>query len=99
MDRFALAAIDGLIADAVRQGVDVVMFLSPLQRTFATEEVNDKQLAVARDLANKYQIRLLNYSGNNTEFGQRDAWWTDSGHMNRDGAETLSRRVARDLRD
>ena len=99
VDSFALAAIEGLINNAKRQGVDVVLFLSPLQRTFATEDANDKQVAVARDLAKKHGIRLLNYSGNNTEFGQRDAWWTDSGHMNRDGAEALSRLVARDLRN
>jgi hypothetical protein len=50
-------------------------------------------------LANKHGIRLLNYSGNNTEFAQRDDWWTDSGHMNRVGAEALSQIVARDLRN
>jgi hypothetical protein len=99
VDPFALAAIGGLISNAKQKQVDVVLFLSPLQRTFATEEANVQQIAAARDLATKHGIRLLNYSGNYTEFGQNDAWWTDSGHMNRIGAEELSRRVARDLKN
>jgi hypothetical protein len=99
VDPFALAAIDELISDAKRKGVDVILYLSPLHHTFAAEDANDKQVVVARELANKHRIRLLNYSGNNTEFAQRDDWWTDSGHMNRVGAEALSQIVARDLRN
>lgn len=96
-DAFAVSTIEGIVQRAKAGGVEPILMLSPMHRGFSTEDVNQRGIDLVRDLASKHNVRFLNYLGNYTEFGQKDAWWTDTGHMNQVGAEVLSRLVGAEL--
>jgi hypothetical protein len=94
---FAVNTLGEMVKKIQRKGVTPIFVISPMNRLRANDSAVEAQVRETLLLGERFGVLVINYLDNAGEIGSIDKYWTDPGHMNRLGAEELSRRLSADL--
>lgn len=94
---FARATIESLVQRTLEAGLTPVLVVAPMHRYWGTDAMERQHLALLTDVGDKFGVTVLNYWDNADPIANDDTLWSDTGHVNRLGAEAASRRLASDL--
>jgi hypothetical protein len=89
LDTAALAYLDTVLSISNKQGVPVVITLSPF---YFARPIKPKALNAITALANKYNTLLINLNNDSTFVG-KPWYWYDELHLNDEGAKVFTKKV------
>lgn len=94
---YAQHAVKRLVGAVRAAGSTPVLIVAPMHYVHATDEANQKEFEIMKNLSVENDAALLFYPDNMSRLARTDIYWSDAGHMNQRGAEAFSKILSEDL--
>lgn len=94
---FAIETYHNMIAAVKKSGAEPIIVMTPMHRLYSTNELNNKVKNAILDISEKEGIQSFIYLDNDSDIAKNDLWWSDTGHLNKLGAEKFTTCFVKDF--
>lgn len=95
---FSLNTYRHMIELIRENGAEPILVVAPMHALYASNDVNSKMLEVISDLSKKEAVQSFFYINNQSSIAKNNTLWSDTGHLNKLGAEDFSENFSKDFK-
>ncbi len=95
---FAIETYHHMIEMVKKHGAKPILVVTPMHWLYATNDLNNRVKKVISSLGKKESIPSFVYLDNDSVIAKKDSWWSDTGHLNRLGAEAFTADFIKDFK-
>ncbi len=97
LSEFSMETYSRMISRVKKNGAEPILVVTPMHHLHATNEINAKVKQAILEMGKKESVQSFFYLDNYSSIANQNELWSDSGHLNKLGAEMFSQNFSNDL--
>lgn len=94
---FSLETYKRMIKLVKEKGAEPILVVAPMHQLYSSDAVNSEVIDIVTNIGKKEAVQTFIYLDNDSNIANKNELWSDTGHLNRLGAEVFSTEFSKDL--